>query len=108
MVKKNDSVIGKIKKLKSTLKEEFKMNISKVILFGSYAKGNPRMNSDIDLAIISDDFKRRDRIKLTQFLLKIGQSIDINIEPLGFSEEEYKNCDKRTFLAEIKKHGVEY
>ena len=32
------------------------ININKVILFGSYAKGTNHEDSDIDLAIFSDDF----------------------------------------------------
>ena len=106
MVKESDSVVKKIKAFKRVLEESF--NISKVVLFGSYAKGNPQKDSDIDVAVICDDFKNIDRIELTKLMLGIGQSIDINIEPLGYSEEEYNNCDNRTFLAEIKRHGVEY
>ncbi len=106
MVKKNGSLNKKIIELKSALKKKY--NISKVILFGSYAKGNARNDSDIDLAVICDDFRNIDRIELTQFLLKIAQSIDINIEPLGFTDEEYKKCDSRAFLAEIIRSGIEY
>jgi len=36
------------------------LNISKIILFGSQAKGNQTKESDIDLVIISDDFKDKD------------------------------------------------
>ena len=32
------------------------INISKIILFGSYANGTPDHESDIDLVIISNDF----------------------------------------------------
>jgi predicted nucleotidyltransferase len=35
------------------------LNISKIILFGSQAKGNQTKESDIDLVIISDDFKEK-------------------------------------------------
>ncbi len=106
MVKESDSVDRKIKTFKRALEEKF--NISKIVLFGSYAKGNQQKDSDIDVAVICDDFKDRDRIELTKLLLGIAQSVDVNFEPLGYSEEEYKNCDNRTFLAEIKRHGIEY
>lgn len=32
------------------------LNINKIIIFGSYAKGNYRKDSDIDLVVISSDF----------------------------------------------------
>lgn len=46
--------------------------------------------------------------ELTKLLLGIVQSIDVNFEPLGYGEEEYKNCDNRTLLVEIKRHVIEY
>ncbi len=33
-----------------------KLHLRKVILFGSYAYGDPRKRSDIDIAVISPDF----------------------------------------------------
>ncbi|MDQ1329660.1 MAG: uncharacterized protein QG641_2952, partial [Candidatus Poribacteria bacterium] len=30
--------------------------VNKIVLFGSYASGNQREGSDIDVAVISDDF----------------------------------------------------
>ena len=32
------------------------IHIDKIILFGSYARGNANEYSDIDIAVISDDF----------------------------------------------------
>lgn len=32
------------------------MNVYKVVLFGSYCNGKPHNDSDIDIAIVSDDF----------------------------------------------------
>ena len=36
------------------------MTISKIVLFGSYAKGTASAESDIDIAIISEDFRGKD------------------------------------------------
>jgi len=33
--------------------------VKKIILFGSYAYGNPRNNSNIDLCVITDDKRRK-------------------------------------------------
>jgi predicted nucleotidyltransferase len=35
--------------------EEIPKNVIQVILFGSYAKGTPRVGSDIDIAIVSQE-----------------------------------------------------
>lgn len=45
------------------------LKISKTVVFGSHSKGNARYGSDIDVAIISDDFKGKDifaRVKMTK------------------------------------------
>jgi predicted nucleotidyltransferase len=49
-------VIEAIKFLESSLIDSG-LNVSKIILFGSQAKGSQTKESDVDLIIISDDFK---------------------------------------------------
>lgn len=47
--------------------KKFNINSDKIILYGSYAKGNPREDSDIDLVVISNDFKNmnlRERLEI--------------------------------------------
>ncbi len=47
---------------------------TKMILFGSYAKGHPRQDSDVDIAIISDGFigaRVLDFEKIKHFLQKV-------------------------------------
>ena len=39
-----------------TILKENNLNYIRVYLYGSYAKGNYKKDSDIDLAIVSDDF----------------------------------------------------
>ncbi len=42
------------------------LNISKLILFGSHAKGEAASESDIDIAIISKDFRDKDIFERAQ------------------------------------------
>ena len=79
--------------------------IKEIILFGSYAEGNPKDYSDIDLAVISDWFKGRPKIENMQYLSRIAATYNSLIEALPFTEEEYRNLDKRSFLASIVKSG---
>ena len=79
--------------------------IKEIFLFGSYAKGNPREYSDIDLAVISDFFKGKPRIENMQYLSRLAASYNSLIEALPFTEEEYRNLDKRSFLASIVLSG---
>lgn len=52
-------VIKAIKFLERCLKEKG-LNISKIILFGSHAKGKVTEESDIDIVIVSKDFEDKD------------------------------------------------
>lgn len=63
-----------------SVETEFKIN--SLILFGSYAEGKAKEYSDIDVAIISDDFsgnKFNDVLKLAKHVL--NTSIDIEVHP---------------------------
>jgi predicted nucleotidyltransferase len=82
--------------------------VEEVILFGSYAHGKAKEHSDIDLAIISDWFSDKTRIENMQYLSRVAANYDTLIEALPFTTEEYKNLDKRTFLASIVKSGRRY
>ena len=76
---------------------------SRMILFGSYAKGNQNEDSDIDIAIILKDFTN---VVDMQFqLMKLRRNIDSRIEPHPFRE-----CDfilSSPMVNEILKYGSE-
>ena len=87
------------------LLEEEGMPIKKLILFGSYARGEANKESDIDLCIISSKFGK-DSIDELQFLLKKTRKIDSRIEPIPVSPQEYREEDS-PLIVEIKKFGRE-
>ena len=60
------------------VKEE--MNVESVYLFGSFVNGNHDRDSDIDIAVITDDFSG-DIIEDTLKLMKIRRKVDTRIEP---------------------------
>lgn len=63
------------------------MGYDKIILFGSYAKGNFNEHSDIDIAVIFDDY---DNAVKRQFeLLKLTRQVDSRIEPHPFREKDF-------------------
>ena len=53
-----NTVVEAIKFLEKCLKDKG-LNISKIILFGSQAKGESTEESDIDILIISNDFRNK-------------------------------------------------
>ena len=78
--------------------------IDAVYLFGSYAKGNPKKDSDIDVAVVSDKMKtnrENNYLKLWEARL----DVDTRIEPHGFTILEFAGKSD-PLVYEIKKHGV--
>ena len=78
-------------------------NVKYVILFGSYAKGTENANSDIDVAIVSDDFT--DIIDDGAKLFGLTWNIDTRIEPHPITLENYKN-ETTPFVVEVKNTGI--
>ena len=103
MALSEDQVAKIIRGFIAELKRE--IPIKEFILFGSYAKGDPKEYSDIDLAVISDWFEGKPRIENMQYLSRIAASYNSLIEALPFTEEEYRNLDKRSFLASVIQSG---
>jgi len=72
--------------------KENNLNYTKVFLYGSYAQGNYKKDSDIDLAIVSDDFSG-DVIDDQLLLMKLRRQVDLRIEPHPFLIEEFSTDD---------------
>lgn len=75
--------------------------IEKILLFGSYAKGNPHQYSDIDLAVFSPQFSDNhfENNEAIQFTKRLPQ-MQLHLYPV----KEYEEND---FVQEIKKHAVD-
>jgi len=76
-------------------------DLDSVILFGSYAKGNQRIDSDIDVAVIVNSIKG-DYFTYAPLLWKLRREIDDRIEPILID----KNDDISGFLQEIRQTGL--
>jgi predicted nucleotidyltransferase len=98
------SEISKIYKFVQLLKQHG-FSVSKVILFGSYAKGKANPDSDIDVAIISTQFGH-DIAEEMMLLRKIALKVDSHIEPVPLSPDDL-NDNYSTFAQEIKRYGID-
>lgn len=77
--------------------------VKKVFLYGSFARGTNRADSDIDLAIISSSFAvhREEKEKLLwHHVLKV----DSRIEPVAYTPEEFDPIDPLVW--EIQQEGI--
>lgn len=80
------------------------IRLERVILFGSYAKGNANKWSDIDIALVSKDFQGigfYDRQKVNPYILKT----DTRIEPHPYRTDEFTKDNP--FIEKILNEGIE-
>ena len=77
------------------------------IIFGSYARGEAREDSDIDLIVLAPEFDGvRDRSK-TDMLWELRATTDSRVEPLGVGERQWEEDDATPIIEIARKEGVE-
>ncbi|NOY64114.1 MAG: nucleotidyltransferase domain-containing protein [Nitrospirae bacterium] len=102
MAKKNDKTIEAVKKFLQLLKQQG-IKIDQAYLYGSFAKNKATSWSDIDIALVSRDFKESRFIERIR-LMKIASKIDKRIEPIPFRPEDFNDNDPLVW--EIKNKGI--
>ena len=82
-----------------------KFNLKKIIIFGSFARGDYHKGSDLDLVIVGE-FKDR-------FIDRIGKIIalnnsDLEIEAMVYTEEEFQKMiqERRPFIEQVLEEGI--
>ena len=76
----------------------------KIILFGSYANGNPHPGSDIDIAIWSGDFTGHRLLDIEKVASVISKFDDLELHPFSLEDTALNN----SFVDEIERTGVDY
>lgn len=102
MVKTEREIKEIIRKYQQEI-EKLGVRPQRMILFGSYAGGTPREDSDIDIIVIADDFKKMNLRERLELLGVAAGRIFEPIEALGYTDEEVKSQEKGSFLEGILK-----
>lgn len=92
-------VIKKLQQYKVLVSSHF--DVDKLILFGSYAKGTQRTDSDIDVAVVVNSVSG-DFFTYAPLLWKLRLEVDNRIEPVLL----IKGRDESGFLQEILQTGL--
>jgi len=103
-IRLSKSELGKIDKF-TQMVEQRGIRISKVILFGSHAKGKANPDSDIDIAVVSTHFGQ-DITEEMMMLRKIALKVDSHIEPVPLCPEDLED-NFSTLAQEIKRYGID-
>ena len=102
-------ILKSLESFKNTL-EDMKISVKRMVIFGSYAAGSEKKNSDLDVVVISDDFKGMNLFSRLEILgLALAKArIFEPIEAIGYTEQEFASRGKGTFIGdEVKTKGVQ-
>lgn len=105
MVKK----LSEIKKILQNYKAELKrygIRVTKIVLYGSYARGNPKPYSDIDVIVISPDLAKFPILKRQEFLARHTIPMDAPLEVIGYTPSELNKAKDSIFGQIIRETGV--
>ncbi len=92
-------VVDKLLRYKMLVSKHF--DLDRIVLFGSYAKGNQREDSDIDVAIIVNSIDQ-DYFTYAPLLWKLRREIDDRIQPILIENSH----DESGFLKEVLNSGL--
>lgn len=99
-------VIKAIKYLERCLKEK-RLNVKKIILFGSQIAGKTTRESDIDILIISEDFRGKNIFERAEFTKEAEvmtiKKFMIPLDIITMTPEEFGS--KTSLMAEYAKKG---
>lgn len=98
----NTDIENEIKSFITVLNEN-NIQVDRVILFGSHAKGVARSYSDIDLVIISPQFGK-DEVEEMMMLSKLSWKVSDRIESIPLTEKDLQ-MKYHPFIGEINKYG---
>jgi predicted nucleotidyltransferase len=93
-------IINILKKYIESIPATF--GLRSAFLFGSYAKGSEKEDSDLDIALVLDHMD--DYFFTQNELRKLRRPIDLRIEPHPIRTEDFNS--KNPFALEIKSTGI--
>ena len=93
------SVIDIVKSYAEVVRSRFPLK--RVILFGSFARGTQRPDSDIDVAVVLES-QPADFLDAETELFKLCRDIDLRIEPVIVEDES----DPSGFYEDISRYGM--
>lgn len=105
-----ENVSSIIYKFSQEVKRMLGENLTKVIVYGSYARGDYRDNSDVDIMILvklSDEEIRAVKNDIYDLAFDVEMSTGIEISPVIKNEEQYEYwVDTLPFYRNVRDEGV--
>lgn len=81
-------------------------DVERIVLFGSYARGQARPYSDVDLTVVAASFGGQDLLTRAVRLGHANERLMMPIEAIGVTPAEVANARPGSFLHEVLSSGV--
>lgn len=105
---KKEVIKAKIRDLLKSLFQERNIEVNKIVLFGSIVKGDIKKESDIDIIIVSKDFRRKDIFERVKLATGVGRElvkqIKMPFDLMYYSDKEWEN-ENSLIIDEAKTKG---
>ena len=101
----NKSVIKIVRRYLELLAEN-EIKSEKAILFGSYARGDHRRNSDIDILVLAKQFDK-DRWSREDDMWKLTRHADSRIQPIPVGIKQFVEDDVSPIIEMARREGIE-
>jgi len=92
----DQKILAIIMDFKNRIEKELQIRVEEIILFGSRARGDYRIDSDVDLIIISNEWKGSILERMAPLYRLWKYDIDATLIPLKPHELEEKICTSIT------------
>ncbi|MBU0561510.1 MAG: nucleotidyltransferase domain-containing protein [Bacteroidota bacterium] len=104
----NKNLIAALDELQKKLNFLFYEKLKKIILFGSYARGDNDIESDVDVLVIIDDVNiRRYNASLSNIELELFDKYNLLISILPENENYFvNNSNQLPFFRNVNEEGV--
>ena len=104
-----DNISNIIYKFSQELKQILGDNLTKVIVYGSYARGDYRENSDVDIMILvkmSDEEIKAVKNDIYDLAFDVEMSTGIELSPIIKNEKQYEYwVDTLPFYRNVRNEG---
>ena len=107
----NEKVPAQIRKLMKELKDGLQRiygdKMKAVYLYGSYARGDYRQGSDVDVMVLLKDYRDywKEYMRSSDYVSDISLKYDVTVSYILIKELQWKEADKPV-LRNIRKDGV--
>ena len=79
-----------------------KIAIDQALVYGSYATGTAKKESDVDLLIVSADFAAMDQDQRSTLLYRLSTDLPFDLHVHGATPQEFEQASPLTTLGAVK------